>query len=83
MNKQSNAFHPVTRVFALLGALICGFFAVTLFALSLFAFPDILAVLIGCATTALIALLSWAFWNAGKHSQNPFQMKPFDQDNEL
>ena len=77
MNKQSSAFHPVTRAFALLGALICGFFAVTLFVLSLSALPDILAVLIGCAKAVLIALLARAFWNAGKHSKNPFQMEPF------
>ena len=72
MNKQSNAFHPVTRAFALLGALICGFFAVTQFVSSLFALPDIIALLLGCAKAVLVALLAWAFWNAGKHSKNPF-----------
>ena len=79
MNKQSNAFHPVTKPFALLGALICGFFAVTLFVSSLFVFPDILAVLLGCAKSVLIALLARAFWNAGRHSKNPFQMNSFSK----
>lgn len=79
MDKQSNAFHPVTRAFALLGALIYGFFAVTLFVSSLFALPDILAVLVGCTKAILIALLARAFWNAGKHSKNPFQMNLFSR----
>ncbi|WP_334016197.1 hypothetical protein [Alteromonas sp. S167] len=79
MNKQSNAFHPVTKAFALLGAFICGFFAVTLFVSSSFALPDIIAVLLGCAKAVLIALLALGFWNAGKHSKNPFQINPFSR----
>ena len=77
MNKQSNAFHPVTKAFALLGAFICGFFAATQFISSLFALPDIIAVLLDCAKAVLIALLALAFWDAGKHSKNPFQINPF------
>ena len=77
MNKQSNTFHPVTRVFALLGAFICGFLAITLFVSSLFALPDIIVVLLGCAKAVLIAPFAWGFWNAGRHSKNPFQINPF------
>ncbi|MCG7646987.1 hypothetical protein MHM87_15510 [Alteromonas sp. Cnat3-28] len=77
MNKQSNAFHLVTKAFALLGAFICGFFAATQFISSLFALPDLIAVLLGCAKAVLIALLALAFWNAGTHSKNSFQINPF------
>ncbi|MCG7647778.1 hypothetical protein MHM87_19580 [Alteromonas sp. Cnat3-28] len=79
MNKQSNAFRPVTKAFALLGSFICSFFAVTQFIQSLLALPDIIAVLLGCAKAVLIALLAWGFWNAGKHSKNPFQINPFSR----
>ncbi|USI26919.1 hypothetical protein ACD631_11075 [Alteromonas macleodii] len=79
MNKQSNTFHPVTRAFALLGAFICGFLAVSLFISSLFALPDIVVVLLGCAKAVLIAPFACFFWNAGKHSRNPFQINPFSR----
>ncbi|QHJ09907.1 hypothetical protein FX988_00115 [Paraglaciecola mesophila] len=65
MNKQRKDFHPVTKACAMLGAVICGFFAVTLFVSSLFTLPDILTALVGCAKAVLIAILGRAFWFAG------------------
>lgn len=73
MNKQSNAFHPVTRAFALSGAFIFGVFAVTLLVSSLIALPGVLDVLIGCGRAVLTALLARAFWNAGKYSKILFK----------
>ena len=77
MNKQSKVFHTVTRACAMLGAVICSFFAVTLFVSSLIALPDIITALMGCSKAILIAALAWAFWYAAKYSKNPFLITPF------
>jgi hypothetical protein len=75
MNQQSKGFHAITRMFAMVGAVICGFFSMTLFVSSLFALPDVMTVLIGYSKAVLIAMLAWGFWYAAKFGKNPFSTK--------
>jgi hypothetical protein len=81
MKDQSSSLHPIAKISAHLGALLCAFFGLTQMISAFASWPDAMAVLLEFAKGALIIYLAWCFWFAAKFNINPFTQRPFSIKN--